>query len=48
MMVSKPMRHGLFKPETLLQANPKQQSVDGDDVGIMPGSNLIVLQEKSR
>ena len=33
-MVSKPNRHGLFKPAILLQANPKQQSVKGDDVGL--------------
>ena len=48
MTISKPTRHGLFKPEILLQANPKQSSVKGDDVGFKPGSNLIVLQEKSR
>ncbi len=48
MRVSEPIRHGSFKPEMPLQANPEQKGIKGDDVGFWPKSNLIVLQEKSR
>ncbi len=47
-MISKPNRHGLFKPELPLQANPEQKGNKGENVGFWPRSNLSVLQEKSR
>jgi hypothetical protein len=47
-MISKPNRHGLFKPELSFQVNPEQKDSKGEYVGFKPRSNLRVLQEKSR